>query len=267
MKKINLLLHLLLFIAIFQVKAQRVTNVDWKLDEASEKINLSYDLNKEGNNLYYDIAMKVIVNGKTIIPKSTSIAGEVGKFQRIGKAKKIAWDVREYAEQLDGANIQFQITASTNTDGSVNRDGGVPPTRNKPKNLPVYAGLGGVATIGLGLIIGGVTSQNNAKDDYDKSLADINTKTSLTSTQKQTEVQTAYDDFNPKYRKGQGLLYGGIGVFAISAGILVYRIYWNNKLQSRMGGVYPIIEPNYTVKNFQNPSVGLTMGIGIKRNF
>lgn len=266
MKKIFFLITFCVSIS-YTILAQRVSNVDWKLDESSEKITIIYDLNKEGENLYYDIAMKVIANGKTISPKSTSMAGEIGKFQRFGKTKKIVWDVREYSEQLEGASIQFQITASAATDGRVVNDGKInTDVKPKPKNLPVYAGLGTVATTGLGLMIGGITTQNNAKEDYDKSLLEINAK-NLTSIEKQNEIDDAYDDFNPKYKKGQGLLYGGVGVFAVSAGIIVYRIYWNKKLQNRMGGIYPIIEPNYAQINKGTIPISMTLGLGFARRF
>lgn len=259
----QILLFLFICALSSTIQAQRVTNVDWKLDEAAEKIYITYDLNKENDKLYFDIAMKVIINGKTITPKTTTVAGEVGKFQRIGKGKKIAWDVREYADQLDGANIQFQIIASTDNDPKTTGGNENTPMRQKPKNIPVYAGLGTVATTGLGLMIAGITTQNSAKDDYDKSVADINSNSNLTATEKQTKINEAFEDFNPKYNKGQGLLYGGLGVFAISSGIIIYRIYWNKKLQNRYGDVYPIFEPKL-------PQIGIataTIGIGYRKSF
>jgi hypothetical protein len=266
MKKIQSLLFLLLCAISSTLQAQRVTNVDWKLDEAAEKIFITYDLNKENDKLYFDVAMKVIINGKTIMPKGTSVAGEVGKFQRIGKSKKIAWDIREYSDQLEGANIQFQIVASTNGDTD-SKIGGDTPTRPKPKNLPVYAGLGAVATTGIGLIIGGITSQNNAKSDYDKSLADINANLTSTQAQKTSDINIAYEDFNPKYRKGQALLYGGVGVFALSAGIIVYRMYWNKKLQNNYGDIYPIFSPNFNAIGTANAVKGATIGVGFSKTF
>jgi hypothetical protein len=267
MKKIQFLLFLLMCAISSTLLAQRVTNVDWKLDEVAEKIFITYDLNKESDKLYFDVAMKVIINGKIIMPKGTSVAGEIGKFQRIGKSKKIAWDIREYSDQLEGASIQFQIVAST-TGGAGEPTIITDPPPGGRRGLPVYAGLGTAATTGLGLMIGGITSQNNAKEDYDKSLIDINANSASTQGQKTLEINTAFEEFNPKYKKGQALLYGGVGVFALSAGIIVYRIYWNKKLRNdKYGNIYPIFSPKFNGIGTANATQGATIGVGFSKNF
>jgi len=235
------------------VQGQRVSNVDWKYDEADEKIFITYDLNKDQDKLYFDVSVTVNINGKTIRPKVTSMAGEIGKFQRIGRGKKIAWDIREYADQLDGANIQIEIIATL--DKEAKSEGGNPPPIKKQNSIPLYAGLSTVSVTGLGLTYGGIKSQNNAQDDYQKTLADIDANQNLSASSKAKEKDTAFEEFNPKYKKGQTLLYGGLGVFAISSGILVYRLYWNKKLNNKYGSIYPTIQPDL---NLSTVLVGVT---------
>lgn len=250
-----------------EIKAQRISNVEWTLDEASDKIYVTYDLNKDGDKGYFDVSMKVVINGKTISPKATTVAGDIGRFQRFGKSKKIAWDIREYADQLEGASVQFQIIALS--DGDTKVSNGNPVQINKPKSLPIYAGFGAVATTGLGLVIGGLKSKSNTKGDYDKIISEIMSN-SMTDSEKQSLINAAFDESNPKYRKSQGLFYGGVGVFAVSAGVIIYRVIWNKKLQQNYSGIYPLINTNLanlTPGSARLPGFNVTFGLGLRTNF
>lgn len=101
LRVINILFFALLS---FVIKAQKITNVDFKV--VSNELKISYDLEDGQKNTLYDVKVLVelekrIGSGIKKAIKPSTISGDINKVKP-GKRKTIKWEVLRDVEKLEG---------------------------------------------------------------------------------------------------------------------------------------------------------------------
>lgn len=250
----KLLTALLFTLLTSNVIAQDVvTNTDWNMDEAGEKVIITYDLNKLGEFRYFDIKLFAIIDGVEYPPKS--ISGDVGTYQRVGRGKTIVWDIFKDIMESPGEQLSFKVVA-TNSAGSdlVN-------TETKPdkevNTFPIWTGLAPVVAGGP-LLITGLTSSSNAKSDNDLSALDGDGNKLYDD---YGDYDDAFNDLNKKYKNGQLLMVAGAGAVAFGAFQIIRNAIDKKKIQNRFSQIE--IKPSY--ENIgANASVGVSLSYTFK---
>jgi hypothetical protein len=99
-----------------------------------------------------------------------------------------------------------------------------------PSKVPIYAGLGVIVLAGSGMMVAGFTNRTDALDQKEL----FNTYTNPAD-QFYTDLGVTRDEFEDSYKKdlkkSNLLIYGGAGVVALGAGILINRIIWINRIE------------------------------------
>lgn len=98
-----------------------------------------------------------------------------------------------------------------------------------PRKAPVYAGLGAVSLTSAGLMVAGITKRNEALDQKDifEANLDPNAPVYASLGLSRDALETAYKS---DLRTGNILLYSGVAVLGIGAGILVNRLIWIRRI-------------------------------------
>ena len=106
-KKLNLTLFLLL-VMVSYVAAQRVSNVE--VTQEGKNIIITYDLSENANVAV--VGVSTASNARVISLRMNSVKGDVGKFIRAGKGKRIVWEVlKDYGDKFMFDNVAFTINA------------------------------------------------------------------------------------------------------------------------------------------------------------
>src|SRR5690606_23177511 len=162
-------LAFILFIGtLFPAAGQVVSNVNWELVD-NEQIVITYDLSKQGTYIYFDVSVKAMVDNKAI--NATALSGDIGNFIKVGKGKRIIWNMFQDITELNG-ELTIEVlafnpvpsTAKTELQGEPSETPEVklPAT----SNVPFWVGMGGVGATGLGLLMNGMKSSSEGKDLY-----------------------------------------------------------------------------------------------------
>lgn len=206
----NILLFSLLS---FVIKAQKITNVDFKV--VSNEIKIFYDIEDGQKNTLYDIKVlieleKKVSSGisKTITPKS--ISGDVEKVKP-GKGKTIKWNVLRDIEKLEG---EISVTVSILKSHILNPDNKWGP--EAAFTSLVFPGLGNYlinkndksAQIGAYTFIGYVGSLYLAYESKKSSNENYEAYQNAT-------LQYEMDDFYEKANNENKIAYGMVGVAGI----------------------------------------------------
>src|SRR5690349_13825103 len=125
--------------------SQIVRNMKAEVDD--EKVTLTFDLTPQGQYRTFDVCLKSF--NPNITPKNTS--GDLGKNKTAGINKKIFWYyANDGYTQEQISNLKMDVVA---VNPLAPRSTSTGPA---PKKIPIYAGLGGAATTGLGLAVAGL---------------------------------------------------------------------------------------------------------------
>ncbi len=217
MKKQAFLFSLLLLCANL-ASAQIVRNVKAEVDD--EKVTFTFDLTPQGQYRTFDVCLKSF--NASIKPKNTT--GDIGKNQTAGINKKIFWYYANDGYTEDQiSNLKMDVI-------------GINPLAPRsvssgpaPKPIPIYAGLGGVSTIGLGLAVTGMVKRGNALDTYNIYKENVSPNAPIYTELGQSRDEV-YDDANKQNKNAQYLIFGGGAVFVAAGVILLNRIKWMNRI-------------------------------------
>jgi hypothetical protein len=258
---------LTVFSLAWQAHGQAVSNVKWEL-ENDERIVITYDLAKQGNAIYFDVALKVIIDNKAIVPKSVS--GDVGNYVRMGSGKKVIWNIFDDLAELNG-ELSVEVTATSPVPTNTTTTNAVTkkpeetvkapdllknlPSGAAGKGVPFWVGLGGIGATGAGLITSGMKSSADSKDLY---------KVYKTNTMETADVygemgstrNDVYDEANKKYKTGTFLKVAGAAVILTAGIIMINRMVQLKKLEQRNVSFAPYLN----IDNKSNPGKVYTAG-------
>lgn len=249
----KLLITLFALISLaWQTSGQAVSNVKWEL-ENDERIVITYDLAKQGNAIYFDVALKVIIDNKAIVPKSVS--GDVGNYVRMGTGKKVIWNIFDDLAELNG-ELSVEVsatspvptnTATTNTAAKKPEETVKAPDllKNLPsgatgKGIPFWVGLGGIGATGAGLIASGLKSSSDAKDLYNV-YKENTVETAGVYEEMGSTRNDVYDEANKKHKTGTFLKVAGGAVLLTAGIIMVNRLIQLKKLEQRTMSFAPYL--------------------------
>jgi hypothetical protein len=184
-----------------------VSGVIVKPNADQDKVTITYNLQPNARMRCYIVTLKINMDGQVIT--ASGLSGDIGQCVFPGMGKKVIWDALTDVTELTG-ELKVDVTAV-----------GVPIPCTKLNAVPVYAGLGGVAASGFGLLIAGLTQEGNSKDLYTVYKANLDPSASVFSDLSRDDH---YSEANSKHKTGQVLTYGGIGVIAVGGYILVTRL-------------------------------------------
>ena len=131
---------------------------------------------------------------------------------------------------ISGATtIGANTTLSANSANNLNMNG------NYTNNGTFTNNSGTVTLAGAGLMVAGFTKRKDAQDNYDIYKNNVSPSAPI-----YTELGVTRDEFyeetNKSNKKSQLLIYGGAAVFAVAGYILVNRIIWIQRIESRKQG-------------------------------
>lgn len=243
MKKISTFVFLILALNLF---GQSVTNIDYNYDAATEHIKITYDLNDDGGELYWDIGINISIEGKQIDAKALS--GDFGKYIKVGESKLILWDVFEDMTSLDG-DLSINVLATPSGGGTaisetVNPANEIP----KPGGIPAWASLGSVFVVGAGLLTTGAINYSSAKSDWEL-------ESNLTTS------NPIYDELNTQSKKGQYMLIGGSAI--VLGG--VYMFFKRKKSTNNLSLINSKKEVMWTIKT--SDMLGQGLGVSLVYHF
>jgi hypothetical protein len=227
--------------------AQVVSNVNWEL-EGNERIVITYDLARQDNFIYFDVSVKVKIENETITPKALS--GDVGSFVKVGTQKKIVWNMFEDISELNGELsvevLAFNPVPSSSTEAKADKgkkkDATTPSMPRLPmaKDIPFWAGMGGVGVTGIGLLTGGMKSANEGQDLY-KIYKENTSESASVYTEMGSSREDVYSEANKKYKNGSLLKLAGAAVLVGAGAVIVNRIIQAKKLERRNMAFSPYI--------------------------
>ncbi|MBK8556273.1 MAG: hypothetical protein IPL65_11125 [Lewinellaceae bacterium] len=253
MKKL-LLLCLLTGITSILARAQApISNVTIRTSEEQDKVTISYDLARNPRIAFYNIKVKITLDGTVL--DARGLSGDVGSQVAAGLGKKIIWDVHRDLSELAG-ELKVEVLTDTPGGGATGPNGPCVPI----KTLPAYAGLGGVAASGAGLLITGLTIEGDSKDLYDVYKSNLDASDPVFS---DISREDYYAEANKKHKNAQILMIAG-GVTIVAGGvIMVSRLIKINNYNKRCGGKMGDIsrfklEPS-VVGNMNAPGMGLSL--------
>jgi hypothetical protein len=243
---------LAVFSLAWQASGQAVSNVKWEL-ENDERIVITYDLAKQGNAIYFDVALKVIIDNKPIVPKSVS--GDVGNYVRMGTGKKVIWNIFDDLAELNG-ELSVEVTATspvpTNT-ATTNTAAKKPeetvkapdllknlPSGAASKGVPFWVGMSGIGATGIGLITSGMKSSSDSKDLYNVYKQNM-VETATVYEEMGTTRNDVYEEANKKHKTGMFLKVAGGAVLLTAGIIMVNRIIQLKKLEQRTVSFAPYL--------------------------
>jgi hypothetical protein len=231
---------------------QAVSNVKWEL-ENDERIVITYDLAKQGNAIYFDVALKVIIDNKAIVPKSVS--GDVGNYVRMGTGKKVIWNIFDDLAELNG-ELSVEVSATspvptntTTTSATAKKPEETVKAPDLMKNLPsgaagngvpFWVGLGGIGATGVGLITSGMKSSSDSKDLYNVYKQNM-VETASVYEEMGTTRKDVYDEANKKHKTGTFLKVAGGAVLLTAGIIMVNRLIQLKKLEQRSVSFAPYL--------------------------
>jgi len=246
-----------------------VSNVDWKLDDSEEQIIITYDLLKDGNKRYFDVLIKVNIEGNEFTPQALS--GDVGNYIKAEKGKKIIWNVFNDVTELSGELEILVIAKSIGNEATTqqNKPQPMPKAKKKKTKVPIYAGLGGVVVLGGGLMYQGSKQMTDAKTLYDDVYAANTDPTApVYSLEYSTTRSQFYENVNNDYRKGSIFLIGGGAIIVAGGAILIKRLIDLNRINAdiSVNPYYELASPEIMFAQKSDDFSG-EIGLAMKYNF
>ena len=236
--------------ASVQTVSGQVENFDWNYFPESENIEITYDLNQQDNENYFNISLTVQYEGEKITPQYLS--GDHGSYISYGSDKKIIWDVYKDISYTGGP-LTIDIVATPSGGRLAQSKANPPEPKIKEKAVvPPWAGLTGIFSVGTGLIIKGALDYTTAESDWDS------------ITENKTSSHPQYDDLNKQYKRGQYFIIGGSTIIVGGIVILLKRHISNKK--SGTQDVSDISTELFHNISIVPPSNG-HQGIGIRYQF
>ena len=204
--KYSIILIGFVVLTCFQSMAQ-ISNVKTKISEERDKVTITYDLARNPRITFYNIKINISLDGTTV--NATGISGDIGTQVTAGFGKKIIWDVTKDLSEISG---ELKVEVATETKAVTNC---------KPINaVPAYAGLGTVALSGIGLIISGLTIENNSKELYDVYATNLNPSAAVYD---ELSREDHYSEANKKHKLSTGLLSGGGAIIVVGGAAFITR--------------------------------------------
>jgi hypothetical protein len=228
----------------------QVSNVVTKLSEERDKVTITYDLARNPRITFYSIKVAITLDGETV--PTTGLSGDLGPQVTAGFGKKIIWDVNKDLGEISG---ELKVVVSTDTKAVTNC---------RPINaVPAYAGLGTVAISGIGLIVSGLSVNNNSKELYDVYKANLNPSDPAFT---ELSREDHYAQANKKHKLALGLMSGGGAILAVGGTAFIMRTIKIRNYNRKCAG-YSDNSPRQRFE-FQPVMVGTTgVGVGLSYRF
>lgn len=236
-------LAFILFIGtLFPAAGQVVSNVNWELVD-NEQIVITYDLAKQGTYIYFDVSVKAMVDNKAI--NATALSGDIGNFIKVGKGKRIIWNMFQDITELNG-ELTIEVLAFNPVPTAKTELQGEPSETPEVKlpatsNVPFWVGMGGVGATGIGLLMNGMKSSSEGKDLY-KIYTDNTVENSDVFAELGSTREEVYDEANKKHKTGTVLAIAGGAVLATAGIIMINRLIQMKRLKQRGIAVSPYID-------------------------
>ncbi len=241
----------------------QVANVDWHddIESAGETvITITYDLNKLGDESFFNVTVKAKINGRTIDVRSVS--GDVGEFTKRGNSKRIKWNIAQDVDEIDG-DLEIDVLAvpaSQVLDARTTPN----PVAGGSNSTPLLAGISSIAGLGGGLIIYGLTKESAASEDYEIYKANTDPDAEVYNNLGITRREL-YTEANKKHKGAQALTYGGITVIVAAGAIIVSRLIGNKKMSNSGLSFTPMLDLN--TKRTSEISTPLVYGFNLSYQF
>ncbi len=250
---------LLLFLFLFCLPGlgaqdNPVTNVTVRVSEEQDMVTITYNLARNSRIPFYTIAVNLSLDGIPL-PNPVGLTGDLGSQVTAGLGKRIVWNALQDVTSLAG---ELKIDVVSNT--SVSADG---PTSCVPiKTLPVYAGIGGIAVTGLGLLVSGLSQQGEANTLYEV-YSDNRNPTAAVYTSLSRDAH--YEEANSKHKQGTWLSVGGGLTLAAGGASMVMRLLKINAYNRQCAAGEPT---TYTLPRLQlNPAFPGAPGLALTYSF
>ncbi|MFZ2899971.1 MAG: hypothetical protein WA004_15195 [Saprospiraceae bacterium] len=193
-------------------KNNQVRNVRSEIDE--EKITFTYDLEPDGQYRYFNVCLCSV--NPDIVPRN--VVG-VGRNLSTGKDKQIYWYYVNDGYTMDQLiGLDFDVIGLNPLEKEPAVISG--NTTNKPP-VSVFAGLGTFVAGGGGLLVLGLTKENDAQELYTIYKDHLDPADSVYFDQPRDEL---YNEANSKHKAAQYLMAGGGAVVVTAGAMLVNRI-------------------------------------------
>lgn len=243
----HLILTIFAFVAMYNLSNAQITNVKTRINDEQDKVTITYDLARDPKITFYNIKLKITLDGELVT--ATGLSGDLGGQVTAGLGKKVVWDVTKDLSEISG-ELKVDVTTDSKPQNA--------PCR--PINaVPAYAGLGTVAASGLGLLIGGLSLENQSGELYDIYKTNLDPESAVYA-----ELSRAdhYAEANKKHKTGTALSAGGGAIMVIGGAILVTRLIkikkYNRDCARKMGFV-----PNFDLQPTIVSAGGSTPGFGL----
>ena len=137
----------LLMLFYYGLSAQVIKNVDYDYNEASEQIEITYDLMKQDAENYFDILLEISLEGTSLERKA--VRGDIGTYIKAGIGKTITWDVFKDVASLEG-DLAIDVLATPSGGGITDEKSTESQTQPQVKSggIPAWAGLGSLFAVG-----------------------------------------------------------------------------------------------------------------------
>ena len=190
-----------------------VSSVTVRVSEEQDMVTITYNLARNSRIPFYTIAVHLSLDGIPLA-NPVGLSGDLGSQVTAGLGKRIVWNALQDVTSLAGElKIDVVSTTAVSADGT----GACVPI----KTLPVYAGIGGVAVTGLGLLVSGLSQSGEAKKLYDVYSGNRNPTAGVYATLSRDEY---YQEANSKHKQATWLSVGGGLTLAAGGASMVMRL-------------------------------------------
>jgi hypothetical protein len=253
----RILIITFLVLGLAPTSFSQIENINSQLNDAKDKFIVSYDLKKTSNISYFDIDLKVSIDGILITPSSAALRGDVGPLIKYGNNKRIIWDAFVDVERIDG-NVKFEV---------IWRKPDVPAP---PAVVLDYVVGGGAAGVGVGLsVLGLVTISKKGNIDLsadpdknpivfyytycDPSSPHYNAEMVIIEAEGTDSACDAHwEKANKKYKQGQLMSIIGAAVAVGGAYIIWKKPFWQPKMNNYLKQYGLHISPTFEWNNFND---------------
>ncbi len=231
-----------------------MSNVTVRVSEEQDMVTITYNLARNSRIPFYTIAVNLSLDG---IPLATpaGLTGDLGSQVTAGLGKKIVWDALQDVTSLEG---ELKVDVVSRTTVSENGPASCVPI----KTIPVYAGIGGVAVTGLGLLVSGLSQLSEANGLYEVYSSQQNPTDAVFGSLSRDEH---YQEANSKHKQGTWLSVGGGLTLAAGGAAMVMRLLKINAYnrQCAGGGATAYAEPRWQL----NPALAGSPGLALTYSF
>ena len=199
-----------------------VSNVNVRVSEEQDKVIVTYNLARNSRIPFYHITVNLSLDGQAL-KDPVGLSGDVGAQVTAGLGKKIVWDALQDVTSLEG---ELKVDVVSQTVAGPENPAGCTPI----KTVPVYAGIGGVAVAGLGLLVSGLSKQGEGMELYEIYEANLDPEANIYNSLSRSQH---YEEANGKYKSGSWLTIAGGLTLAAGGAALVNRLLKINAYNRR----------------------------------